>query len=44
MLKIRVIPVLFLMNGLIVRSEGFAKFQIIGNPIDELERYSHWLA
>jgi imidazole glycerol-phosphate synthase subunit HisF len=43
-LKIRVIPVLFLMNGLIVRSEGFAKFQIIGNPIDELERYSHWLA
>ena len=44
MLKTRVIPVLFLMNGLIVRSEGFSKFQIIGNPVDELERYSQWRA
>lgn len=44
MLKVRVIPVLFLMNGLIVRSEGFRKFQVIGNPYGELERYSEWLA
>ena len=44
MLKIRVIPVLFLMNGLIVRSEGFGRFQVIGNPFGELERYSEWLA
>jgi cyclase len=43
-LKIRVIPVLFLMNGLIVRSEGFKTFQMIGNPISELARYSEWLA
>jgi cyclase len=43
-LKVRVIPVLFLMNGLIVRSEGFNKFQVIGNPYGELERYSEWLA
>ena len=44
MLKIRVIPVLFLMNGLIVRSERFEDFKVIGNPIGELERYSEWLA
>ncbi len=44
MLKIRVIPALFLMNGLIVRSEGFSKFQVIGNPYSELDRYSQWLA
>ena len=44
MLKIRVIPVLFLMNGLIVRSEKFEDFKVIGNPIAELERYSEWRA
>lgn len=44
MLKVRVIPVLFLMNGLIVRSERFSDFKVIGNPIAELERYSEWLA
>ncbi len=44
MLKIRVIPVLFLMNGLIVRSERFQDFKAIGNPLSELERYSEWLA
>jgi cyclase len=44
MLKTRVIPVLYLMNGLIVRSEGFNDFKVIGNPINELERLSEWLA
>jgi cyclase len=44
MLKIRVIPVLFLMNGLIVRSEEFRDFKVIGNPINELARYSEWQA
>ena len=44
MLKIRVIPVLFLMNGLIVRSERFVDFKVIGNPVSELERYSEWMA
>ncbi|MCW9003183.1 MAG: imidazole glycerol phosphate synthase cyclase subunit, partial [Rhodospirillales bacterium] len=44
MLKTRVIPVLFLMNGLIVRSEGFREFKVIGNPVDELARYSQWRA
>lgn len=44
MLKTRVIPVLFLMNGSIVRSEGFEKFQIIGDPLNQLERLSQWRA
>ncbi len=44
MLKTRVIPVLYLMNGLIVRSEGFRDFKAIGNPIAEMERYGEWLA
>lgn len=44
MLKTRVIPVLYLMNGLIVRSEGFRQFKVIGNPINQLERLNDWLA
>lgn len=44
MLKTRVIPVLYLMNGLIVRSEGFRRFKVIGNPINQLERLNDWLA
>jgi len=44
MLKTRVIPVLFLMNGMIVRSEAFNEFLIIGNPINQLERFSQWRA
>lgn len=42
MLKVRLIPVLYLMNGQIVRSEAFSKFQTIGNPLNELERFSEW--
>lgn len=44
MIKARVIPILYLMNGLIVRSERFQDFKVIGNPLSELERYSEWLA
>ena len=42
MLKIRLIPVLFLMNGLIVRSEKFSYHQFLGNVVDETRRYSEW--
>ena len=42
MLKKRLIPVLLLQNGMLVRSEGFATHQIIGNPIHEVERFNHW--
>jgi cyclase len=42
MLKIRLIPVLLLQNGLLVRSELFRIHQIIGNPIYEVKRFNEW--
>ncbi len=38
----RLIPVLFIKNGLIVRSEGFQYHQILGNIINEAARYNEW--
>jgi len=42
LLKHRLIPVLLLQNGLLVRSELFETHQIIGNPIHEVERFNEW--
>lgn len=42
MLKRRLIPVLYIKNGLIVRSEGFNYHQNIGNIINEATRYNEW--
>ncbi len=42
MLKKRLIPVLLLQGGLLVRSESFKIHQIIGNPIHEVERFNEW--
>lgn len=42
MLKKRLIPVLLLQNGLLVRSELFRVHQIIGNPIYEVQRFNEW--
>lgn len=42
MLKNRLIPVLLLKNGLLVRSELFKIHQIIGNPIYEVRRFNEW--
>jgi cyclase len=42
MLKRRLIPVIFLKNGSIVRSENFNSYRIIGNPLNEVERYNQW--
>ncbi|MBI3855477.1 MAG: imidazole glycerol phosphate synthase subunit HisF [Planctomycetes bacterium] len=42
MLKVRLIPVLLLQNGLLVRSEKFSVHQIIGNPIHEVRRFNEW--
>ena len=42
MLKTRLIPVLLLKNGLLVRSEYFNVHQIIGNPINEVDRFNQW--
>lgn len=40
----RIIPVLFLMDGKIVRSERCSEFKVIGNPFDELARFDEWQA
>ena len=42
MLKKRLIPVLFIKNGLIVRSENFDSHKIIGNVVNEVRRYNQW--
>ena len=42
MLKKRLIPVLYIKNGLIVRSEKFIDFKIIGNVVNEVKRYNQW--
>lgn len=42
MLKRRLIPVLYIKNGLIVRSEGFSYHHNIGNVVKEAERYNSW--
>jgi len=42
MLKNRLIPVLLLKNGLLVRSENFKAYQIIGNPVDKVKRFNNW--
>ena len=42
MLKTRLIPILLLQNGILVRAEQFKNYQIIGNPVLEVQRYSEW--
>lgn len=42
MLKRRLIPILYIKNGLIVRSEKFNYHQNIGNIINEATRYNEW--
>ena len=41
---LRIIPVLFIKNGLIVRSETFKKHQILGNVISQAKRLNEWNA
>jgi len=42
MLKKRLIPVLFIKNGHIIRSENFSQHKIIGNVVNEVRRYNEW--
>jgi len=41
-LKQRLIPVLLLQNGLLVRSELFKIHQVIGTPVYEVQRFNEW--
>ncbi len=43
MLKVRLIPVLLLMNGRLVRSANFDTHQIIGDPLHEVRRFNEWM-
>ncbi len=40
----RIVPVLFIKNGLIVRSQNFQRHQVIGNVIDQANRLNEWNA
>lgn len=42
MVKRRLIPILYIKNGLIVRSEGFSYHHNIGNVVAEAGRYNGW--
>ena len=42
MLKTRLIPVLLLQGGYLVRSESFSIHQVIGHPIHEVKRFNEW--
>ncbi|MDP1921641.1 MAG: imidazole glycerol phosphate synthase cyclase subunit [Myxococcales bacterium] len=42
MLRTRLIPVLLLQNGMLVRSESFSIHQVVGNPIHEAKRFNEW--
>lgn len=44
MLKTRLIPVLLLKNGILVRSRNFTFHQSMGNHIGQVERFSEWKA
>ena len=39
---LRIIPVLFIKNGLIVRSQNFYKHQFIGNVIEQAKRLNDY--
>lgn len=41
-MKKRLIPCIFLKEGMIIRSEDFKTHQIIGNPISQVKRFSDW--
>jgi imidazoleglycerol phosphate synthase cyclase subunit len=38
----RLIPVLLLKHGVLVRSQAFRTHQVIGNPMSTVERFSNW--
>ena len=44
MVKIRLIPVLLLKNGILVRSRNFTFHQLMGNHIEQVKRFSEWKA
>ena len=39
---VRIIPVLFIKNGLIVRSQNFSRHQFLGNVIEQAQRLNDY--
>ena len=42
MLKIRLIPVILLKDGNVVKSKNFKSYQFVGNPFEDVERFNQW--
>jgi imidazoleglycerol phosphate synthase cyclase subunit len=42
MARPRLIPVLLVKSGVLVRSQGFRVHQVIGNPMSTVQRFSNW--
>jgi imidazole glycerol-phosphate synthase subunit HisF len=42
MLKTRIIPILLLQQNFLVKSVNFSRYQAIGNPFEEVKRFSQW--
>ena len=42
MLKTRIIPILLLHQNFLVKSVNFSRYQAIGNPFEEVKRFSQW--
>ena len=41
-LKTRIIPIILLKDGIIVRSQNFNTYKVIGNPFSQVERFNSW--
>lgn len=41
-LKTRLIPILLINNGVLVRSRSFDFYQVTGNPFDQVDRFNKW--
>ncbi len=41
-LKVRLIPIILLKDGIIVRSRNFSIYQVVGNPFSQIERFNSW--
>ena len=42
MLKTRLIPVILLKDGNVVKSKNFKSYQFVGNPFEDVERFNQW--
>ena len=41
-LKTRLIPVILLKDGSVVKSKNFKSYQFVGNPFEDVDRFNQW--